>query len=138
MPWNITAARSLLSIALQTISTIIYVYNGNTLTAEAIGGIMNRLLPIPAVAPPPYQAPNVQMLAPRPANRIVGHFPEGDAIRQYDLDAPADAPYYAVRVGRNPGIYRSWITSGNQTNGHPNNVHQRFARLADATLFLEQ
>lgn len=44
--------------------------------------------------------------------------------------------YYAVRVGRQPGIYQTWAECQAQTNGFKGAVFKSFPSLADAEAFL--
>lgn len=46
--------------------------------------------------------------------------------------------FYAVRVGRKPGIYDTWDKACAQTSGFKNAVVKSFASKADAEAFLEQ
>jgi ribonuclease HI len=40
--------------------------------------------------------------------------------------------YYAVRNGRNPGIYESWEDCQKQVSGFPNNAYKSFSTLKEA------
>lgn len=44
--------------------------------------------------------------------------------------------YYAVRVGRKPGIYHSWEETKAEVHGYPNASYQSFKNLADAQAFI--
>jgi hypothetical protein len=44
--------------------------------------------------------------------------------------------YYAVAVGRRPGIYTSWRDAHGQVVGYPGNVHQAFRTREEAESFL--
>ncbi len=44
--------------------------------------------------------------------------------------------YYAVRVGRIPGIYRTWAEADAQVKGHPGNRHKRFNTREEANAFM--
>ncbi|KAJ2768390.1 hypothetical protein IWQ56_002292 [Coemansia nantahalensis] len=50
----------------------------------------------------------------------------------------AAVSYYAVRVGRRPGVYRTWAECKAQTERFPGAVHKKFPRLADAQAFSGQ
>ncbi|RYR35767.1 hypothetical protein Ahy_A10g050884 [Arachis hypogaea] len=45
-------------------------------------------------------------------------------------------PFYAVRRGRVPGIYRSWEECKHQVNGFRNNEHRGFHDLSEALAWL--
>ena len=44
--------------------------------------------------------------------------------------------FYAVRVGRIPGIYQSWSEAGAQTNGHSGALFKKFKNFRDAEIFM--
>ena len=44
--------------------------------------------------------------------------------------------YYAVRVGRQPGIYSSWDECKAQVNGYPNAKYKSFTTLEAAKQFM--
>lgn len=44
--------------------------------------------------------------------------------------------YYAVRVGRNTGIYDNWSDAKDQVHGYPNAIYQSFKTLQEAEAFL--
>lgn len=46
--------------------------------------------------------------------------------------------YYAVAIGRQPGIYASWRDAADQVIGYSGNVHRAFTNLAEAKFFLRQ
>ncbi|MGH9846992.1 MAG: ribonuclease HI [Blastocatellia bacterium] len=48
----------------------------------------------------------------------------------------AQKKYYAVRNGREPGIYRTWDECKAQVEGYPNAAYKGFASLGDAEVFL--
>jgi Caulimovirus viroplasmin len=140
MPWNVYAARSLLSALLQLCFAVVYIYNGTRAREDTVQRLINTWLPIPDAPQHAPDDPNVQAedALVRQPNRVVGLFTNGDPIRQYDDEAPPHEPYYAVRIGRNPGIYRSWITAGQQTDRYPGAIHQRFANQASAVQFMQE
>lgn len=45
--------------------------------------------------------------------------------------------YYAVRIGKVPGIYRSWDECQNQVKGHPGAVFKKFSTSIDAGVFMQ-
>lgn len=44
--------------------------------------------------------------------------------------------YYAVRVGKNPGVYESWADCQEQTHGYPGAVFKSFPTLSEAEDFV--
>jgi hypothetical protein len=46
------------------------------------------------------------------------------------------AKYYAVRIGRKPGIYQSWNECEQYVKGYPNAKYKLFSTLRDAELYL--
>ncbi len=44
--------------------------------------------------------------------------------------------YYAVRVGRCPGIYRTWAEAKQQVHGYSGADHKRFDTLGEAQAFM--
>ncbi len=46
--------------------------------------------------------------------------------------------YYAVKIGRVPGIYRSWSECEKQVKGFPDCCHKSFKNLKDAQKFIGQ
>lgn len=46
--------------------------------------------------------------------------------------------YYAVRIGKNPGIYHSWEDAEKEVSGYPKAVYQSFKKLSDAEIFINQ
>lgn len=51
---------------------------------------------------------------------------------------PKGGKYYAVRVGRKPGIYRTWDEARAQVSGFKNAAFKSFASEQDAADFIEQ
>ena len=51
---------------------------------------------------------------------------------------PKGNKYYAVRVGRKPGVYRTWDEARAQVSGFKNAAFKSFASEQDAVAFLEQ
>ncbi|KAI8321472.1 hypothetical protein GQ54DRAFT_261703 [Martensiomyces pterosporus] len=49
--------------------------------------------------------------------------------------ASSHGEYYAVRVGRRPGVYRSWGECKEMTSGYPGAVFKKFKHLAQAEAF---
>lgn len=49
----------------------------------------------------------------------------------------AQKKFYAVRNGREPGIYRTWDECKAQVDGYPNAAYKGFARLEEAEAYLE-
>lgn len=45
--------------------------------------------------------------------------------------------YYAVRVGKTPGIYMTWEDCKNMVDGYPGAKYKSFSNLAEAEMFLE-
>lgn len=45
--------------------------------------------------------------------------------------------YYAVRVGRKPGIYDHWTDAKDQVHGYPNAIYQSFNNLQEAKAFID-
>jgi ribonuclease HI len=45
--------------------------------------------------------------------------------------------YYAVRVGRNPGIYHSWSTCQVEVKGVPNQTYKRFDNPFSAQKYMK-
>ena len=56
------------------------------------------------------------------------------------LNRPPDSPsrYYAVRVGRVPGVYDTWEEAERQVNGFRGNEHARFDNKQDAVRYMRQ
>lgn len=50
-------------------------------------------------------------------------------------DSKASSRFYAVRVGRSPGIYHSWAECLDQVRGFPKAIFKSFTSLADADGF---
>jgi ribonuclease HI len=48
----------------------------------------------------------------------------------------AQKKFYAVRSGREPGIYRTWDECKAQVDGYPNAAYKGFARLEEAEAYL--
>jgi viroplasmin and RNaseH domain-containing protein len=46
--------------------------------------------------------------------------------------------FYAVRVGRSPGLYHSWNECQAQVSGYPGCKFQKFKTLAEANEFLSR
>ena len=46
--------------------------------------------------------------------------------------------YYAVRVGRNPGIYKTWDECKNETMGFKGASFKKFSTLEDAKAFIKE
>ena len=44
--------------------------------------------------------------------------------------------FYAVRVGKQPGIYNSWDTARAQVDGYPNAKYKSFKTEAEAQAFM--
>ena len=47
-------------------------------------------------------------------------------------------PFYAVRIGRAPGIYLSWEECKEQVNGFPSAAYKSFTNLKDAQAFISE
>lgn len=45
--------------------------------------------------------------------------------------------YYAVKVGRNPGVYKTWDECNSQVNGFPKARYKKFSTLEEAEAFAE-
>lgn len=45
-------------------------------------------------------------------------------------------PYYAVRRGHVPGIYRTWDEAEEQVHGHPRPRHKKYFRRENAEAFM--
>lgn len=43
---------------------------------------------------------------------------------------------WAVKQGRKPGIYKSWLAAEVQVNGYPNSRHECFKSMAEARVFM--
>ena len=46
------------------------------------------------------------------------------------------AKYYAVKVGKQPGIYTSWEACKNNVHGYPNAIYKSFPSLQDAEAYM--
>jgi hypothetical protein len=46
--------------------------------------------------------------------------------------------YYAVAIGRRPGIYESWVEAAEQVSGYRGSVHKAFSTRAEAEFFLRR
>lgn len=46
--------------------------------------------------------------------------------------------YYAVKIGKNPGIYDNWSDTEKQVKGYPNAKYKGFTSLEDAQAFLQE
>ncbi len=44
--------------------------------------------------------------------------------------------YYAVSIGRKPGIYRTWTEAEKQVHGYPKAIHQSFPTREEAEAFM--
>lgn len=49
---------------------------------------------------------------------------------------PAKTKFYAVRVGRNPGIYKTWAECQKETTGYGGAIFKSFESLDDAQAFI--
>ena len=49
---------------------------------------------------------------------------------------PKGPSYYAVRVGREPGIYNTWAETEAQVKGYPGAIHKKFNKKEDAEQFM--
>lgn len=47
------------------------------------------------------------------------------------------ATFYAVRIGRKPGIYKTWPECEAQVKGYPNAVYKKFTDESEALAFIE-
>lgn len=138
MPWDQHAARELLACALRFILTLIYIYNGRAVHDQTLHRLVDTLIPA-GHGPVPHDLAVVpQAAAQRNPNHVIRQLNDRTPLRLYDNNAPPHEPYYAVRVGRQPGIYRSWITTGQQTDGFPGAIHQRFSRQQDAIDYMQR
>ena len=45
--------------------------------------------------------------------------------------------YYAVKVGRNPGVYKTWDECNSQVNGFPKAIYKKFSTLEEAEIFAD-
>ncbi|KAI6652194.1 Ribonuclease H1-like [Oopsacas minuta] len=45
--------------------------------------------------------------------------------------------FYAVQVGRSPGVYRSWDDCSMQVHKYPKAVYKKFSTMSEAKMFLE-
>lgn len=66
------------------------------------------------------------------------HFPSaGPQFMQFLTQAAAlTMPFYAVRVGRNPGVYPTWDLCQRQTNSWPKAKYKKFTTEAEAWKFV--
>ena len=46
--------------------------------------------------------------------------------------------HYAVKEGREPGIYPNWDAAQRQTDGYSGNQHKGFSNLKDAGQFMKE
>ena len=46
--------------------------------------------------------------------------------------------FYAVKVGRSPGVYRSWDDCAKQVHKYPRAVYKKFSTMSDATGFIDR
>ena len=44
--------------------------------------------------------------------------------------------FYAVKKGRQPGVYRTWEAAKKQVDGYPNAEYKSFTKVTDATEYL--
>lgn len=56
------------------------------------------------------------------------------------LNRPPNRPgrYYAIRVGRVPGVYDTWEEAGRQVTGFHGNEHARFDYRDDAVRYIRE
>jgi len=50
----------------------------------------------------------------------------------------AEMPFYAVRIGRKPGIYESWLECENQVKGYPKARYKKFNTSSEAIQFINE
>jgi hypothetical protein len=55
-----------------------------------------------------------------------------------ELASSSTTKYYAVKVGRRPGIYTNWKETCEQVLGFPANQHKSFNTLLEAQSYLEE
>ena len=46
--------------------------------------------------------------------------------------------FYAVKVGRSPGVYRSWEDCAKQVHKYPKAVYKKFSTMSGATTFIDR
>lgn len=68
---------------------------------------------------------------------ITNTFIKNNALKNENIDYDKlNAPYYAVRIGLKPGIYRTWDTCNLQVNGYRKAEYKKFETLSDANKFM--
>lgn len=90
----------------------------------------DELPPLAADVPPPRAQPRVaakraRSPSPHDGNRDIPGYVAGRAGK-----------CYAVRVGRAPGIYPSWLVAEEQTRGVPRGEHRKFGSHDQAAAWL--
>lgn len=63
--------------------------------------------------------------------------PESSAGTKRKRESKSTPKFYAVRVGKVPGIYHTWAECLEQVRGHPKAMFKSFPSLADAQYYLE-
>ncbi|TKA43451.1 hypothetical protein B0A55_12963, partial [Friedmanniomyces simplex] len=76
-------------------------------------------------------APSALALVPRPAPP-----PPPPASAGTKRKRDAQLKFYAVRVGKEPGIYHTWPECLDQVRGFPKSIFKSFPSLADAQAFI--
>ncbi|KAF3134302.1 hypothetical protein TWF569_010183 [Orbilia oligospora] len=58
------------------------------------------------------------------------------ALNRSGSSSSGNGRHYAVRNGRNPGIYPDWIRAAPEVLGHPHNEHRRFDNRSEAERYM--
>lgn len=83
----------------------------------------------------PPQSHPVQLVTPQPAMSIMDPAPTAGVKRKRE-SKPVQPKFYAVRIGKEPGIYHSWSECLDQVRGFPKAMFKSFATLCDAQKFV--
>jgi ribonuclease HI len=85
--------------------------------------------------PQPVPAPAPAQLASPPAMPMMDPGPVAGVKRKREAK-PAQPKFYAVRIGKEPGIYHTWNECLDQVRGFPKAMFKSFATLSDAQKFV--
>ena len=82
--------------------------------------------PTTVLAPPATITPSIE---PVPPQQLTG-------VKRKRESKPAPMKFYAVRIGKEPGIYHTWTECLDQVRGFPKAAFKSFTTLTDAEAFL--
>ncbi|KAJ2720474.1 hypothetical protein GGI07_004585 [Coemansia sp. Benny D115] len=87
--------------------------------------------------PPPVFAANSHLRLHMPANRTTTTRTSSTSTST-STRGPATGHYYAVKIGRRPGIYRSWSECNSYVHAFPGAKFKRFGTEAEARAFIDE